>query len=837
MKILIHGRKNGYTILYPKPTPTEFYSFASDIQSISANNYDVYYGKNFYTLAFVDGGCVFTIYVIGDDVERGQLGEIGISVFIPNTQKLSGVDVKNLLDELINTFNRNYIFYNKIDEPKNGFDWFLFTSLAESYDAKLITQPINSDNVTTGTQDPAFHYYESDSKLIEYFDKPFQEEYSDYKQILFIDSNLQGAANPLNVLRNSGVEVNPDLTNENYYLNNYNRSKGVTITANGKSRSDKKGENQIRAKWQVEIKYSKDYYKPIEATGSISNPSSEIHKYLEINGKDIIIKYDAFLPEPETKTITFDVVTKKDGVKVTDAEIQVDTQTWQSRSDVTFAAEELGKEHKIAARKGEFLFSDVLRITPKNYSPVSITLLLIEKRIVKITATDQENGDSIWQFKVRITGKDFYKVTDQIEFVGDEIDKEWNIQIEKSREYFESENKKFCPATDGNEIIFKLKKAKMQPIEPDNPGGSEHNSNNKQKKPKSFAAKAKAFFSKSAVIASTIVVVLIIVLGILDFYDDRDNETPSTKTLLTAQRITVYVDGNSLSLDTLNEFKVNWEKQKPGIITHSSIEWNNPTTWFVGSNEAKSDSNDYKKWNESSQLIDKAIDIRILINNKDFVELKKVLGYFNKQLSFKTAIEKIDSTKYIKIRKELDNISTLTLTQIVDSVNVILTQKEPKKQEQPQEQKKGEKETVQEKEKSAKTEHTKEQPKAQKRKNPAAPTQQETLSAEKTSEIIKYLKSSELKKVTLNKYLIDAGKNTTLIASVNLCLKLWSLDGTRNKSYSSYQKELNQDSYLKNSELKDFIDAMCDKEPPKYIKELPEIDQNKSLSQIKSKVQ
>ena len=36
MKLLIHGRKNGYTVLYPKPTPKEFFSFASDIQSINA---------------------------------------------------------------------------------------------------------------------------------------------------------------------------------------------------------------------------------------------------------------------------------------------------------------------------------------------------------------------------------------------------------------------------------------------------------------------------------------------------------------------------------------------------------------------------------------------------------------------------------------------------------------------------------------------------------------------------------------------------------------------------------------------------------------------------------
>jgi len=465
MKILIHGRKNGYSVLYPKPTPTEFYSFASDIQSLNANNYNVYYGKNFYTIAFVTNGYVFTKYVIGDDVQRGQLGEIGISVFIPNTQKLSGADIKTLLDELINKYNRNYIFNNKIDEPKNDFDWSIFSSLANGYDAKLQSRSTQNDNVTSGTKDPAFQYYKSDSDLIEHFDKPFQEEYSDYKQILFIDSNLQGASNPLNIIKNSGIEVNPDLKNEHYYLDNFRQSKGVTITANGMSRSDEKGQNQIRLKWQGEINYSKDYHKPIFATGSISDPVSEIHKYLEIYGNDIRIKYDAFKPDPETKSFTFDVETKNDGTKVIDAEIQVDSQPWQKITEVTFTGEELGEEHKIVARKGDSLISEVVRITPKDSSEASILLPLIEKKVVKVTATDQENGNAIYEFKVHITGKDFYMVTDEIEFVGDEIDKEWNIQIEKPKEYSSSENRMFCPAKDGYEINFKLRKAEKQPIE------------------------------------------------------------------------------------------------------------------------------------------------------------------------------------------------------------------------------------------------------------------------------------------------------------------------------------------------------------------------------------
>ena len=389
MKILIHGRKNGYIVLYPKPTPTEFYSFASDIQSISANNYAVYYGKNIYTLAFVNGGCIFTKYVIGNDVERGQLGEIGISVFIPNTYKLKGEDVKTLLDELINTYTRNYISDNKIIEPKNGFDWLLFTSLANGYDQELLPRSSNDDNFTLGTKDPAFHYYKSDSELIEHFDKPFQEEYSDYRQILFIDSNLKGDGNPLYVLRNSGVELNPDLKNEHYYLINYNRSKGVKITAyyNNKwhERSDGKGNNKIRAKWPVEIKYSKDdrCYEPINAPGTISNLSSEIHKYVKINGNQIILQYDAFINlKKKTKRVVFKITDRKE-VDFSDAEITCENNNDQTvktviNNQLVFSDEELKDSWSVIARKGDY--SGKTEFTPVETNESDPVRIRVEKK-------------------------------------------------------------------------------------------------------------------------------------------------------------------------------------------------------------------------------------------------------------------------------------------------------------------------------------------------------------------------------------------------------------------------------------------------------------------------
>lgn len=815
MKLLIHGRKNGYTVLYPRPTPTEFYSFASDIQSISANNYDVYYGKNFYTLAFVDGGCVFTKYVIGDDIERGQLGEIGISVFIPNTYELSGEDVKTLLDELINIYSRNYISNNKIEEPKNGFDWVKFTSLANGYDAKLLSRTTSNDNITTGTQDPAFHYYKSDSELIEHLDKPFQEEYSDYRQILFIDSNFKGAANPLNVIKNSGIEVNPDLKNEYCYLNNYNKSRGVKITAYYNNKwnecSDGKGNNQIREKWQVEIKYSKDYFKPIEATGSISNRASDIYKYLEINGSSIKIKYDAFLPEPETKTFTFDV-TKKDGTKVSDAEIHVDIQPWQHRSNVTFIAEELGREHKIAARKGVNLFSDVVKITPKDYSSTSIPLPLIEKRVVKITAKDQENGDDIWQFKVHITGTNFYKVTDQIEFVGDEIDEEWNIQIEKRNEYSVSENKKFCPARDGNEINFKLKKNQDSPRELSNTGHNDPYSHNKHERQKSFASKAKTFFSKPAVIATSIASALVLGIGIgaLCYFSDKCKQP--VKNTLNKWYIESYVEDDSLFLGTLNDYKENWKKQEQDFITKSG-------RGIFGGNE-NVDSTKWKSdWKPTDESIDRAIKKRKLINDKNIAELRKQ-RYSAWQLSFKTVIENIDSTKYREVSNQLGDVSALTLTQIAKKINEILKQKEPAKEETQQEPKREESKPAQKKETSKKNEQAKE--KLNQEQKPAA--------SDKISEIIQYIKGSELDKAKLNEYKKTKDISPILKNSIQICLEFWALDGLgsgkTSKTYWEFRNKVNADNNFNSSKLKAFIDKMCE---PGASPSYSEIDKKKGI--------
>jgi hypothetical protein len=869
MKLFVQARKDGYNILYPTPSvKDEFYQFADDIQQINAKNNEIYYGKNFYSLAFASTGCIFTKYVIGYDVQRNYLGNVGISVFIPNTKKLSGNDVKVLLDDLLNTYCRNYCSDNNISDKRE--DWILLTALAASFDAKLLTRSSNYNNITAGSQDPAFHYYKSESELIDHFDKPFQEEYSDYKQILFIDSNLQGASNPLNVLKNSGVEVNPDLKNEYYYLNNFNSSRGIKITADGKSRSDKKGENQIRAKWQVEIKYSKDdrCFEPIFASGTISDLSSVIHKYLEIKGNQILLQYAAFNnPIEREKPVTFEIK-DQNGKSIEGTEIQIGTRPLatinESSTTIDFKGEDIVKNWTISAKKSsENLYSNTVTVTPVSQIGTVVLTLQRQKKI-KIFAIDKENGNNISNFKFWCNdSKGYRENVTEIIFANDDIDKTWVIEVSKKAGQDTYSGKiEFCPATGENPLYVPCQKStdvhsnsKTYKIDAGEHGKKTENcpsySNSRSgndlvknciiaKKGYVFKnwelkndtivakyVKKRYFYQNPKFIAGSVAGILIISICIGALYhflgkDKTPNEIP-----LTTQEITAYLEGDALMLDKLKTYKADWEKQKPEIVTIDGKPWYNPTTWFVGNNEAISDSADYKEWDKSNQGIDSAIIKRNFINSKNFTKLKNQI-YSTAQQSLKTAIEKIDSTKYLEVGTQLGNVSTLTLTQIAVKINEILKPEEPAKEETPQDPKK---ETPQSALKPA------EQAKPQEQKTAAPPTQQETVSSDITSEIIQYIKGSEFKKEILNQYLKDAGKNTTLKASINLCLKLWSLDGTRNNSYSSYLVELNEDTNLKNSELKNFVDAMCGKEKPKYIKELPAFDQSKSLSQIKSKIQ
>ncbi len=676
MKLFVQARKDGYNVLYPNPpAKDEFYQFARDIQHGNANNDNIYYGKSFYSLAFTGNGCIFSRFTIGYDVQRNYLGNIGISVFIPSSVKLSGLDVINMLDELMNTYWSNYCPNNVITNSSE--EWPLLIKILDRYSIKIHHKEFDDiDNLQSGELENAVIYYKNTFELQKFFDYPFQEEYAPYKQIIYVMDDLRGKPeNPLNVLIHSGNDLTGkiDLDNPFYKLREYHKTgkNGIEIKIKNSKGRELFNKDKVYRKEEITVVYSKKYYHEKRIVGSLLN-NEELRKYLVVSSDNKIDVAKEINLDPETKTIKFIFRTKKDFKEVPDAEIRMsEYQDWQRLSEYTFKADELGKEFNISARKSkDNLTSKIIRIKPKDHAEDSVILELIEKKTLYIKALDQGNGNPIWDFKVHITGKDFYRVTDKCDFYDDEIDKEWNIQIEKHPEYFNSFNYKYCPAKDGDEIVFHLKR---KPKESTPSTASETNGRNTNSDVNSGPniSRVKSFFSRSKVIASLILITLMLIIGIfaLRHFRVKDNQYREAK--LTDEKITAYVKGDSLMLNKLRTYKEDWEKQKPEIESSGGFVWYNPMTWFVGGNETSLDSTNYKEWSNTLSSIDHAIDLRNLLNEKNFSELKK-FSFSSYQDSIKTAVERIDNTQYTIVKKELNDVSYLTLTQIAKSINKIL---------------------------------------------------------------------------------------------------------------------------------------------------------------------
>jgi hypothetical protein len=102
--------------------------------------------------------------------------------------------------------------------------------------------------------------------------------------------------------------------------------------------------------------------------------------------------------------------------------------------------------------------------------------------------------------------------------------------------------------------------------------------------------------------------------------------------------------------------------------------------------------------------------------------------------------------------------------------------------------------------------------------------------------VLSYINGNELRIEKLTEYKKDKKLDNNLKASINLCLKLWKLDGMRNNSYSSLKKSVESDPNLKNSDLARFLSEISKQENPKYLKELPGNANIATLTQLKIKL-
>jgi len=543
MDIVIHGTKGGCKIFTPKKI-SGLLDVSSDTSIAAA------IGQEAYGIRFTADNTIFSKYKIIRDV-RGdkRTGFVGFSIPIPKNKKLSGTVIFNVLEKVSDEYCKKYIVENNLNEATE--DW---TFLNPILDPKLDDIPFdNAGNMLSGDKDDSFIYFKDDNELQKYFDVPFQEEYAPYRQVLFINNDLQGKPeNPLNALRHSENNLTGkiDLENPFYKLREFNgRGKnGVEIKIKNSIGRELHNNDKVHRKEKLTLVYSKKYYissKPI--VGSLLD-SEELRKYLVVSSDNKIDIVKEIELEPETKTITFDVVAKKDGAKVSKAEIHIlEYQDWKIISEYTFKDVELGKEYKILARKGDNLFSYEVKITPKDFTATALILPLIEKRIVKITVCEVDGSKEIREFKVWVNnGKCNNEKVTEVTFFDDEIYDTWNITVEMDG-YLRSAFIPYVPETGIRTLCFKLIKDTRQTPPASNTQNERHSNNPVPEKQKTFAARAKIFFSKPAVIVGSVVGALVLGLGLWAWFHSAQ------ETATTAQQSTVNVEGTTISLDTLNK--------------------------------------------------------------------------------------------------------------------------------------------------------------------------------------------------------------------------------------------------------------------------------------------
>ena len=787
MKIFIQGRKDGYNTLYPKPTPTEFFQFASDIQRIDAQNNAQNYGKSLYAIAFNGNGCIFTKYIIGYDTLRSNIGNIGISVFIPINQKMLGADIKTLLDELIKIYTSNYCPDFKINNQKQE-DWLLFSSFANIYDAKV--KIISSDeNFQYGNKDAAYIIYDNVAEIEKYLETPYQEEYKEYKQVLLVDNQEKLLLEVIKHDQTANLTGKIDLENPSYKLSEYHgqgkNGVSIEIRANGKLRNNK---DKVFKKDIISIRYSKKYYNDIFEEGKIFEP--QINQYLSIYDTSIVIKKDVDLI-PTEKTINV-IINDSKGNTINDVIINCKSNILKAEKQVennkiVFKGEEQKEQWIISAKKDSF--SGEIKVTPENESTAK--LVIREAKIVKLEIFDEK-------------GKLMPNKSKDLTFYDDNVYKE-HTEIVNIQGY---QTKKILFFPNNEEVInVQLTKQKNEP-----------------KPPVPIPPHTQKPY---IIIALGILMICLLVMGsyfLIDTYwigDKSDIVQENTQQIQSKQfseeeiekfkkEIENYVEGDSLFLEKLNQFKTDWVKLTINIDTSL-------------------DSKKYKDLKIFEVWLDKAINKRVAINEGNFEffnDSNNKVNFSDAQQPFKSALNKISKDKYTNVKSKLGDVSTLTLTQITEKVNNIISSQtnatsERTKTNSTQPTKEKENENENGNQNSTKTNNSK-----------IKQEEQNTNESSIEKEIINYLKGNELKVDKLNNY-INKAISIKLKKSIELALEFWTLDGsTLNKknTYYSFKNKLQKDPNFKSSELLKFLER--DNTKTKYPKEIPGAGKTKTLSKF-----
>ena len=839
MKLFVQARKDGYNVLYPKPTPTEFFQFAGDIRPDSKDPNLL--GKFIYTISFANGGCIFTKHVIIQDVQRQGLGNIGFSIFISNIKKLSGNDVIKLLDELLNTYCKNYCPDYYLENKTE--DWAIFEAIKNQYKLYDLSND-DTENYQRGTADAAFVYYIDKTELCKFFDNPYQEEYSKYKQVFFVEKNLEGKSdNPLNAIPHdpsANLTGKIDLENPKYKLIYNQQARGgvkIEVKVNGSLRYSK---SKIKRKEDLQIIWSKQFCETKVKSGKCYEIGSD---FLEINDVEKTITVKEIEIHPITYTL---LIQTKDRFSnpISDAEIALKISNYLPErkainNSIQITAEELQNKCYIIAKKDNL-------ISPKREIKLedtkgSISLILSEHKKVSFYVKD-ENG-LVNNYNIQISNKEVQPKEGNVVFIGDEIEKTWQISV--SHRDYETERFNYCPANDDNPKYVILKKKtfsgqgqspnrKKYYIKIDEKKGkrsykgssiNEYEYKHPQFKCDSkygykferwecfenkpydnydgyYEAIFKGLWYRKVPKLAWIFVITAIVASTVFLLVNSDG-SDSNSNIVNAEinnKVNSYIEGIELNLDTLKEYKRKYCDSS--TIIQSDVKekswWQE--LWIFGSDDNSSSTTELSDTPDLCAKIDKAITIRTAINLGKIDDLKGQM-FSESQQKFKNSIDSIEDKYKKQIGDTLtllaDTVSRMNLNQVAELI--LKTQRDLR-----------EKETVIQKENELEKNRNQDKQNEQKIKN-------------------------QQKNNTQNQH--NSQTQNQQSNSNSLENEFWSLVNSGNEQMDSYDALLKKNEKV-GGEIIDYLNIIC-RNPASFkkFKDIPEIDRKsaKTLKDIKIK--
>lgn len=873
MEIVIHGTKGGRQIFTPKKV-----SGLLDVTPDTVKGSPV--GQEAYAIRLVEDNCILSKYKIVRDV-RGdkRIGFVGFSVFLPHYLKMDGKDAISLLDQVSYEYCEKYVVENNLNDVKE--EWAFLESIMQGYHSKI--RRIASDEVESpqsGSGEAAFIYYSDRNALENYLDSPYQEEYSQYRQVFFIKSEFQDKAeNPLNALRHSGEDLTLkiDLSNPLYRLrihDNLVYGLCTSVKADGTARYNW---DRIRLRSDIVVTWSRPHYEKVEKKASyLMETQVGDAIFFDHQARQIIVKEISLLPTKKTIPLAW----KSRNISLLGSlEVKIGDRDWERQDILVFSGEDIARPCSVSLRSGDAYFSDPISFVPNDKNELDV-IMHERKRIgVEVIEDNLVLGNTeLLKCQIERTGEQIETAGNYMIFVDEQIDRTHlinvSVLINSNRRQGTAtvdprndqivrvhlEALKAVEATEANFGSFQSGQPTCDPEHLDIAGQrsltSSGNASSQGRSLNGRSGKETSRRKKKAMPSWFIAaLILIICIPVIVFVTWKvrigSKPDPEGWPELTEVEVKAYLDGTELLQRALENLKSRWNAQRAENTSQSGSDGWNPIRQLLDPEQEKN-SEAENQGDEIARLIETGLKMRGLVDKLDFPSLLHQT-YSSQQFGFKTSIEKIEPADYGEMKAKLGNVDNFRLDQIafkIDSINKMIAQgkRELAGEEPAATERVGNSPSNNRPHEVAGNKRSPEEPQSPNLKlneQVAAKKESvETKSHDNTANIIEYIKGDELKREKLRLFLTDKETSTTLKKSIQLCVDFWSLDGSgkgrKAKTYYTLLGKVKGDVNLQNSALLNFLSEMADPrrpEPPRYPNELPGIESTtNTLKAVKDKL-